>query len=50
MPFEKDDPNINRSGRTGPNNSTKQIKEAFALLLSDNLDEMSQYHLILVHQ
>ena len=43
MPFEKDDPNINRSGRTGPNNSTKQIKEAFALLLSDNLDEMSQW-------
>ena len=43
MAFKKDDPNINRQGRTGPNNATKKIKEAFALLLSDNLDEMSQW-------
>lgn len=41
MPFEKNDPNIHRGGRTGPNHATKQIKEAFAKLLEDNLDEMS---------
>lgn len=41
MPFKKDDPNINRAGRTGPNNATKQIKEAFAQLLDGNLDHMS---------
>tara|TARA_R110000822_G_scaffold90354_2_gene208851 strand:- start:331 stop:627 length:297 start_codon:yes stop_codon:yes gene_type:complete len=41
MPFKKDDPNINREGRTGPNHSTVQIKEAFSLLLDANLDNMS---------
>ena len=41
MPFKKDDPNINREGRTGPNHSTIQIKEAFSLLLDANLDNMS---------
>lgn len=41
MPFDKNDPNINRLGRKGPNNATKKIKEAFALLLEDNLDSMS---------
>tara|TARA_R110001632_G_scaffold8381_1_gene33084 strand:- start:47 stop:370 length:324 start_codon:yes stop_codon:yes gene_type:complete len=41
MAFKKDDPNINRKGRSGPNHATKQIKEAFALLLENNLDSMS---------
>ena len=41
MPFKKDDPNINREGRTGPNHSTVQIKEAFSILLDANLDNMS---------
>ena len=43
MAFKKDDPNINRSGRSGPNKATKQIKEAFARLLDENLDEMSAW-------
>lgn len=43
MPFEKGDPNINRKGRTSPNKATKEIKEAFALLLSNNLDEMAEW-------
>ena len=41
MAFKKGDPNINRAGRSGPNNATKQIKEAFAMLLDENLDSMS---------
>lgn len=41
MGFKKGDPNINRAGRIGPNHSTKQIKEAFSLLLDANLDNMS---------
>ena len=41
MGFKKGDPNINRVGRIGPNHSTKQIKEAFSLLLDANLDNMS---------
>lgn len=43
MAFKKGDPNINRKGRFGPNNATKQIKEAFAMLLDENLGEMSQW-------
>ncbi len=41
--FKKGDPNINRKGRTGPNKATKQIKEAFAMLLDENLGEMSTW-------
>jgi hypothetical protein len=41
MAFKKGDPNINRAGRIGPNHSTKQIKEAFSLLLDANLDNMT---------
>lgn len=41
MAFKKGDPNINRKGRTSPNKATKEIKEAFAMLLSNNLDEMA---------
>ena len=41
MGFKKGDPNINRAGRIGPNHSTKQIKEAFSLLLDANLDNMT---------
>lgn len=43
MAFKKGDPNIHKGGRTGPNHATKQIKEAFALLLEENLDEMSTW-------
>ena len=43
MAFKKNDPNINREGRKGPNHATKQIKEAFALLLDENLGEMSTW-------
>ena len=49
MAFKKDDPNINRAGRTGPNNATKQIKEAFALLLDNNLDSMSRWLIQVSH-
>ena len=41
MGFTKGDPNINREGRSGPNFATKQMKEAFALLVEDNLSNMS---------
>ena len=50
MAFKKDDPNINRTGRSGPNNATKQIKEAFALLLDNNLDSMSQWLISVSHE
>ena len=43
MAFKKGDPNINRAGRSGPNHATKQIKEAFAMLLDENLDSMSTW-------
>ena len=43
MPFKPNDPNINRSGRKGPNNSTKQMKEAFAMLVENNLEHMSDW-------
>jgi len=44
MPFEKNDPRINRNGRLGsPNNSTKQMKEAFALLVENNLPNMARW-------
>ena len=49
MAFKKDDPNINRAGRSGPNNATKQIKEAFALLLDNNLDSMSRWLIQVSH-
>ena len=42
MPFKKDDPNINRKGRTTPNKSTKMMKEAFALLVEQNLPRMNE--------
>ena len=42
MPFEKNDPNINRKGRLGsPNKTTMQIKQAFADLVEGNLDRMN---------
>ena len=43
MAFKKGDPNINREGRKGPNQATKQIKEAFAMLLDENLGDMSTW-------
>jgi len=42
MPFEKGDPNINRNGRSGPNKSTKLMKEAFAHLVEMNLPRMNE--------
>ena len=41
MPFKKGDPNIHKGGRTGPNKSTKMMKEAFAMLVENNLPNMS---------
>jgi hypothetical protein len=41
MAFKKNDPNIHKGGRVSPNKVTKQIKEAYALLLEQNLDRMS---------
>ena len=43
MPFKKDDPNINRMGRKGPNKSTKLMKEAFAMLVENNLPNMDRW-------
>ncbi len=43
MPFKKDDPNINRKGRTTPNKSTKIMKEAFAMLVENNLPKMDTW-------
>ena len=43
--FTSDDPRINREGRArgSMNKYTKQIKEAFGLLLENNLDNLSQW-------
>ena len=43
MPFKKNDPNINTEGRLkgSQNKYTKQVKEAFGLLLEGNLDNLS---------
>lgn len=41
MAFSKNDPNINREGRFGPNNSTKMMKEAFAMLVENNLPNLN---------
>ena len=43
MAFSKNDPNINREGRFGPNNSTKMMKEAFAMLVENNLPNMGRW-------
>jgi len=43
MAFVKGDPRINREGRIGPNNSTKMIKEAFAMLVENNLPNMGRW-------
>lgn len=43
MPFQKNDPRINREGRKGPNQSTKMMKEAFAMLVENNLEHMSEW-------
>ena len=43
MPFIKNDPNIQRKGRTGPNKSTKIMKEAFAMLVENNLPNMARW-------
>ena len=40
MAFSKNDPNIDKRGRVGPNKSTKLMKEAFALLVENNLPMM----------
>jgi hypothetical protein len=41
MAFSKNDPRINREGRFGPNNSTKMMKEAFAMLVENNLPNLN---------
>ena len=43
--FTSDDPRINREGRKkgSMNQYTKQIKEAFGLLLENNLDHLSEW-------
>jgi len=43
MAFSKGDPNINRNGRSGPNKSTKMMKEAFAMLVENNLPMMDRW-------
>tara|TARA_R110000782_G_scaffold80837_1_gene159764 strand:+ start:1811 stop:2134 length:324 start_codon:yes stop_codon:yes gene_type:complete len=50
MAFKKDDPNINRAGRSGPNKATTQIKEAFAMLLDENLESMSAWLISVSHE
>ena len=42
MPFKKNDPNIFKGGRTGPNKSTKLMKEAFAHLVEMNLPRLNE--------
>ena len=42
MAFSKNDPNIDKRGRVGPNKSTKLMKEAFALLVEQNLPRMNE--------
>ena len=41
MAFSKNDPNIKKGGRVGPNKSTKLMKEAFAMLVEDNLPNLN---------
>ena len=42
MAFSKNDPNIDKRGRVSPNKSTKLMKEAFALLVEQNLPRMNE--------
>mgnify|MGYP000400626245 FL=1 len=41
MPFEKNDPRINRNGRPkgAANRITEELREAFAMLLENNLEQ-----------
>tara|TARA_B100000768_G_scaffold178506_1_gene194396 strand:+ start:1292 stop:1651 length:360 start_codon:yes stop_codon:yes gene_type:complete len=41
MGFSKNDPNIDKRGRVGPNKSTKLMKEAFAMLVENNLPNLN---------
>lgn len=45
MPFEKNDPNINRAGRPkgSSNKITEEIREAFAMVLENRLPDLNRW-------
>lgn len=52
MPFTKDDPNINRSGRPkgSPNKITEEIREAFAAVLENRLPDLERWLMQVSHE
>lgn len=51
MPFEKNDPNINRNGRPkgSPNKITEEIREAYAMVLQNRLPDLERWILQVSH-
>jgi len=51
MPFEKNDPRINRNGRPkgSPNVITEEIREAYAMVLSNRLPDLERWILQVSH-
>jgi len=45
MPFEKNDPNINRAGRPKgtPNKITQEIRDAYAMVLQNKLPDLERW-------
>ena len=51
MPFEKNDPNINRNGRPkgSPNKITEEIREAYAMVLQNRLPDLERWIMQVSH-
>ena len=51
MPFQKNDPNINRNGRPkgSPNKITEQIREAYAMVLENRLPDLERWIMQVSH-
>ena len=52
MPFQKNDPNINRNGRPkgSPNKITEQIREAYAMVLENRLPDLERWIMQVSHE
>lgn len=52
MPFQKNDPNINRNGRPkgSPNKITEEIREAYAMVLENRLPDLDRWIMQVSHE